>query len=110
MFADAPGRPGGSEPLAAAIDIIAETVETPLKTPEIAARVGTSERTLTRLFRRELGMSPGKYAALFRLRHAKYLAEETRLSLEDIALRCGYASAPSLCRCYKAQFGVTLRG
>ena len=98
-----------SDVLTKAIDLISDNIETPLTTGQIANRVGVSSRSLNRIFKRSLQTTPGKYASEFRLKQAKYLSQETNLSLEAIASRCGYSSASSLCRSYKDAFGKTLR-
>ncbi|UWQ64970.1 GlxA family transcriptional regulator (plasmid) [Leisingera caerulea] len=99
----------GSPKVLKAANLMAETIETPLSTAALAKRVSLSERTLARAFQRELGMTPGKYYKMLRLQHARYLSEETHLSLEQIALRCGFSSASSLGRSYSGQFGRTIR-
>jgi transcriptional regulator GlxA family with amidase domain len=99
----------GSKTLLAALDLISDSIETPLTTASIADQVGVSPRTLNRVFIKELQTTPGKFATLFRLKQAKYLAQSTELPLENIALRSGFGSAPSLCRAYKDAFGQTLR-
>lgn len=101
-------RERGSPKLVEALDAMAQAVEHPLTTFELAERVRVSERSLNRIFQRELGMTPGKYYKLFRLQHARYLAQETRLDLNQIALRCGFSCASSLGRSYSAEFGQTL--
>ncbi len=95
----------GSPKLLAALNVIAENVERPLTTFELARRVGISERSLNRAFANELGMTPGKYYRLYRLQHARYLAQETRLSTEQIAMRCGFSGASSLGRSFMHEFG-----
>ncbi len=100
---------GISEVLTKAIDLIADNIETPLTTRQIANNVGVSSRSLNRVFKRNLQTTPGKYASQFRLKQAKYLSQETHLSLDQIASRCGYSSASSLCRSYKDAFSTTLR-
>ncbi|GAA6210209.1 GlxA family transcriptional regulator [Cognatishimia sp. WU-CL00825] len=102
-------RETGSPKLLAAIDVMAENIETPLTTFELAKRVSLAERTLCRLFLRELGMSPGKYFRMFRLQKARYLVEETQLSQEQIALRCGFSSGASLARSFRSEMGVAMR-
>jgi len=99
----------GSLHLLAALRVISENVETPLSNSALADRIGVSQRTLNRVFLKELQMTPGKYATYFRLRQAHYLAQSTPLTLDKIALRCGFSTAPSLCRAYKDAFGHTLR-
>ncbi|WP_260018895.1 GlxA family transcriptional regulator [Leisingera sp. S132] len=99
----------GSPKILKAANLMAETIETPLSTAALARRVSLSERTLARAFQRELGMTPGKYYKMLRLQHARYLSEETHLSLEQIALRCGFSSASSLGRSFSGHFGRTIR-
>lgn len=99
----------GSPKILKAANLMAETIETPLSTAALAKRVSLSERTLARAFQRELGMTPGKYYKMLRLQHARYLSEETHLSLEQIALRCGFSSASSLGRSFSGHFGRTIR-
>ncbi|WP_254436133.1 GlxA family transcriptional regulator [Ruegeria arenilitoris] len=98
-------RDRGSPKLLNALNIIAENVEHPLTTFELAERVSLSERTLNRAFAQELGMTTGKYYKLYRLQHARYLAQETRLSTEQIALRCGFSCASALGRSFTNEFG-----
>ncbi|WP_298852854.1 GlxA family transcriptional regulator [uncultured Ruegeria sp.] len=98
-------RDRGSPKLLQALNIIAENVETPLTTFELAERVSLSERTLCRAFSDELGMTPGKYYKLYRLQHARYLVQETRSSTEQIAHRCGFSCASALRRSFTRVFG-----
>ncbi|MBT8154821.1 helix-turn-helix domain-containing protein [Epibacterium ulvae] len=102
-------REQGSAKLLAALDVMAEDIEQPLTTFELAARSSLSERSLNGLFQAELGLTPGKYCHLFRLKRARTLAEDTQLSQEQIALRCGFSSGVSLSRSFRAEFGVSIR-
>ena len=102
-------REKGSPKVLAALNVMADNIETPLSTFDLADRVSLSERTLNRLFMRELGITPGKYYKLIRLQRARYLAEETHLSAEQIALRCGFSSASSLSRSFQNTFGLSMR-
>lgn len=99
----------GSPKVLQAANLMAETIEAPISTAALAGKLSLSERTLARAFQRELGMTPGRYYRMLRLQHARYLAEETHLSLEQIALRCGFSSASSLGRAFAALYGRTLR-
>lgn len=86
-----------------------QTAEAPLPLARIAAAAAVSERTLDRLFRARLGVAAGGYYRLIRLSHARALASETALTLNEIAARTGFASAATLARAYRAQFGQTVR-
>lgn len=97
-----------SPKLLAALDVMADHIEHPLTTFDLADRVSMSERSLNRAFQKELGMTPGAYYRLFRLQRARHLAEETKLSQEQIALRCGFSSGASLARSFQTVFGLAL--
>ena len=97
-------RNRGSPKLIDALDVIAENIETPLTTFELAARVSLSERTLNRVFSKEIKMTTGKYYKLCRLQYARYLVQETRLSIEQISLRCGFSCSSSLRRSFFREF------
>jgi transcriptional regulator GlxA family with amidase domain len=92
-----------------AINAMAETVEQPLSLPQICIRARTSERTLHRLFNQELNIAPGRYHQLLRLGRARDLATESKLSVAEIALRCGFSSAPALSRAFTMTFGTSIR-
>lgn len=84
-------------------------IENPLGLAQVADQAAVSERTLARLFTRELGMGPGQYYQRIRLDMARALAEETSLSAGEIATRTGFSTASSLSRAFSLHFGWTLR-
>lgn len=98
----------GSDQLRSVLNLMAGHVEQPLPLDRLARDAGLSERSLNRLFRLELQMSPGRYYRLLRLSRARDLAVETDLSLQHIALRAGFETVPSLCRAFKAAFGYSI--
>ncbi len=67
-------RNKGSTLLLNALDVMANNIEMPLTTFQLAERVSTSERSLNRKFVRDLGITPGKYYKLFRLKQARHMA------------------------------------
>lgn len=101
-------RDKGSPKLVDALNVMAAHIEQPLTTFQLAARVAVSERTLNRLFQRELGMTAGKYYRFFRLQTARHLAGETSLSQDQIAMRCGFSSGAALARSFQSSFGIPL--
>ena len=74
------------------------------------AAAAVSPRTLERLFASALRQSAGRYYRNLRLAHARSLATETRLGLNDIAARTGFSSAATLARAYRSRFGQTVGG
>lgn len=78
---------------------------------ELAARLGVSQRTVTRLARRHVGMTP---AAMIRRRRLQEAAEELRsdpgVPLAEVAARHGYADQSHLSREVRAVLGFTPTG
>jgi AraC-like DNA-binding protein len=64
-----------------------------LRIDRLARHLGMSQSALERRFRREVGASPKKFAALARLRHVVRL-RRAGVSLTDIAHAAGYADQP----------------
>ncbi|AQZ52539.1 GlxA family transcriptional regulator [Martelella mediterranea] len=93
----------------AIINIMVETIENPLSLSALAERAHMSTRTLNRLFKAELGMSPGQYYQNIRLAHAREMAENTALGLREIAIRSGYSNAPALSKAFRKAYGHSLR-
>lgn len=88
---------------------MAKNLETPLRLHDLAQLANMSERSLSRLFRQELGVAPGQYYQILRLARARDLSAHTRLSIEEIALRCGFSSASGLRRAFQKQYGQPIR-
>lgn len=86
------------------IVLMSEALETPQSIPLLATQANISERTLRRLFWTELQITPGKYYLLLRLSRARELLRYSDISLAQIALRCGFASATTLIRSLRKNF------
>ena len=99
----------GGNKLHEIMSIMTETIENPLSLNTLAERACLSPRTLNRLFKGELGMSPGQYYQSMRLARARELADGTSLDLREIALRCGYCDAAALAKAFKRVYGHSLR-
>lgn len=69
-----------------------------------AARVGASERTLARLFERELGMGFGQWRQQVRLAHAAPLIARG-MPLGRVAEELGYASQSAFSHMFRKTFG-----
>ncbi len=66
-----------------------------------------SERTLTRRFRAEVGLSPKQWLLQARLGLARQLLESTSLTIEQVANRAGYPTANALRFHFDATLGIT---
>jgi transcriptional regulator GlxA family with amidase domain len=84
--------------------IEAET-DTPLSPRQLAAMAGMSLRQLERLFRSHLGITPRTHDRRVRLDRARLLLRQTNLSVLEVAVACGFASASHFSRAYHAMFG-----
>lgn len=93
-----------------AIEIMEGAVETPLKLPHIAERVGVSTRQLERLFRRYLGCSPTRHYTRTRLESARKLLRHSTLSVLEVGIACGFTSASHFARAYRRHFNVVPSG
>ncbi|GIZ53979.1 AraC family transcriptional regulator [Noviherbaspirillum aridicola] len=76
----------------------------PLTLGAWADRVGASERTLARLFERELGMSFGQWRQQVRLAHAAPLIA-AGMPLSQVAAELGYASQSAFSAMFRKTFG-----
>lgn len=73
---------------------------------ELGREVGASDRTLSRLFRSDLGMTFPQWRTQLRLHHALILlADGTPVTA--VAHRCGWASASAFIDVFRRAFGTT---
>jgi AraC-like DNA-binding protein len=89
--------------VAFAVDRIRRTRGT-MRISELAREAGLSQSALERRFRRGVGASPKKYAAIVRLRHAVKL-HASGASLTEIAHAAGYADQPHFNKDFKRLSG-----
>src|SRR5262249_32798935 len=73
----------------------------------LARRIGRSPRHLTRVFRRELGITPGEAVEKLRLEAARRVLQQSKAGLKEVAERCGFNSAEVLRRTFLRTLHVT---
>ncbi|WP_106401090.1 AraC family transcriptional regulator [Actinocorallia populi] len=73
---------------------------------ELGRQVGASGRTLSRLFRTDLGMTFPRWRTQLRLQHALVLLADGQ-PVTAVAHRCGWASASSFIDAFRRTFGHT---
>jgi transcriptional regulator GlxA family with amidase domain len=73
----------------------------------LAERLDMSPRNLTRLFKKECGMSPMSYVNDARIDVARRYLESTDLSYKEIAQRCGMESAEALRRIFMRRLDIS---
>lgn len=79
----------------------------PIGLGDLAAHANVSERTLTRRFHAETGLSPLQWLLHQRIDLARQLLETTDLTMDGIAHRSGLGSPDSLRRHFVTRLGVT---
>jgi transcriptional regulator GlxA family with amidase domain len=72
----------------------------------LAARVAMSPRHFARVFREEVGQSPGRFVECVRVEAARRRLEESRRSLEEIASIVGFGTSETMRRAFLRQIGV----
>ena len=78
-----------------------------LRIYDIAAYVTNDRTYLYLLFRRYLNCSPSEYLTRFRLTRASELLLTTTLSVESIALSCGYSDPATFSKAFKRLMGMS---
>jgi transcriptional regulator GlxA family with amidase domain len=75
--------------------------------PKLASRAAMSERTLSRVFKQETGVSPAAFVESARIDRAKALLETSDWSLTRVAERAGFGDISGLHRAFQKRLGVT---
>lgn len=103
-------RIGASQPkLAEAVSLMEANIEEPMTLDELSHHVGLSRRQLERLFQRYLNCVPTRYYLELRLERARQLLLQSSMPIVDIALACGFISAPHFSKCYRDTFSLPPR-
>ncbi|WP_169568865.1 AraC family transcriptional regulator [Sneathiella limimaris] len=92
--------------IAKALTCIHQNPETAWTIDSLAKEAGMSRARFADLFNRLVGIPPIQYLSLHRLSQGRVLLKDTNLGLDEIASRCGYASASSFSRRFKEEFGL----
>ncbi len=86
---------------------IAEHLSAPGLVQAAAELAHVSERTLRRRFLRSVGLSPRDYVRHKRMEHACDLLARSRLPIEEVATRVGYADRSAFARAFRELEGLT---
>lgn len=77
-----------------------------LSVATLAKIAAMSARNFTRVFSKEVGISPSDYVDLTRVDVARFLLEGSRLSIASIAEKSGFRSSRAMRRAFMAHVGV----
>jgi transcriptional regulator GlxA family with amidase domain len=92
---------GASDRLAELVSWAVDHPEEDLSVPALAKRAGMSERNFSRVFARQTGQTPARFAERVRLDRARVYLQDTDWSLEQIAERSGFGSIDTLQRAFR---------
>ena len=90
----------------AAQDIVERELHAVPAIASLAARVGLSERTLSRRLLAATGLSLRRYVAELRLARSEFILRSTDTALVHVAQDCGWGSAAAFSHAFSARFGV----
>lgn len=85
------------------VDHLAE----PLCVARLARIAGTSERTVARLFVKEMGQTPHDFVESVRIDQARSLLEATERPLKAIAFDCGFANPQQMRAAFQRRLGLS---
>ena len=92
QYVEAPVPVHAGKTIASAMDWARERLDRPVTLKDFAASANMSPRTFQRRFHQNLGLSPLNWLTRERVFRARELLEQTSLSLEEVAVHCGYQS------------------
>ena len=92
--------------LLAVTKFVEEDLANPVSLAELGRQVGASERTLTRLFQQETGMTFRQWRAELRVHRALLLLADG-LSVYDTAAECGWANPGSFITAFTSLVGMS---
>jgi transcriptional regulator GlxA family with amidase domain len=97
---------GTSQPkLIEVIALMEANLEEPMSPDELSNAVALSRRQLECLFQKHLHYAPTRYYLLeLCLKKARQLLLQSGMSVVDVALACGFVSAPHSSKCYRDYF------
>lgn len=84
-----------------------EHLDQPLSVDDLARRALMSPRSFARHFKASTGTTPHAWLLAQRLQRAQHLLEESDLSVDEVAARCGFGAATTLRGHFARRFGTS---
>ena len=89
------------------IQFVSANADKGLTLQQLAYAAHISTTYLHRIFRTQLGMTPGNYLAKIRIEESKLLLRDGTLSMGEISLRMGFSSQQHFSRQFRTVAGMT---
>lgn len=99
-----PARPAA--PIRAALDAIVAEPAADHSIAALAQRAAMSERHLRRVFSKETQTTPARFVERVRVEAARSLLENTYITVDAVAARCGFGSPETMRRAFLRALGV----
>lgn len=90
-----------------ALEFAKQNLREPLTVGSLAEAARLSPRQFSRVFRVETGQSPAKAIENLRLEAARFMLEQGRLPIEEIARETGFGDRERMRRSFRRTFGLT---
>lgn len=91
-------------------DYLESNYATEISQEALALRFGYSQNHMIRLFREKFGITPHRFVTELRMSRARWLLENTALSVAQVAATVGYADASVFYRRFTHAYGVSPGG
>ena len=88
------------------VQYLEENISENVSFKNLSQNFDVSERTLARLFQKELNMSFIQYYTILRMLTALKLLLDEKLSVNEVALKVGYSSLPTFSNTFNKVIGV----
>lgn len=98
---------GSTERLSRLLEWLPEHLDADLSLERLADRAGMSARTFSRVFTRDLGMSPARYIERVRVEAARALLQDNSLPISRVAAICGFRHPETLRRAFQRHLSVS---
>ncbi|MBO0981699.1 helix-turn-helix domain-containing protein [Microbacterium sp. SD291] len=100
-------QPGGTVPIAEALDWAVEHLDERLGVDELARAAHMSRRSFIRAFKESTGTTPATWVRERRVEEARRLLEMTELPVDAVSARCGFASPITMRQNFAAAYATT---
>lgn len=89
------------------LDYILQNLHEPLNVTSLASYALMSERSFTRKFNQEIGMTPANYVEAARFQAAKAELEHTNLPIEQVSIKTGFNNPERMRRAFMRHLGIS---
>ncbi|HAI33017.1 MAG TPA: AraC family transcriptional regulator, partial [Thalassospira sp.] len=98
---------GTTARLAGLLEWLPGNIANDLSLETMAERAGMTPRTFSRVFTRDLGMSPARYVERVRVEAARALLQDEAITIGQVAKLCGFRHPETLRRAFQRHLSVS---